>query len=85
MEQEIKNIIAQHNNKIDKFINEEIPEQLKIKNKRMSPEQWFQAQRIIGEQHFYEDGKKIQDNLRAKGYDIKMDMQSNKLSYHGKL
>ena len=46
---------------------------------KINASQWFEAQRLINAQNFYEKGHNILECLRFIGIDCKMDMQSNKL------
>lgn len=78
----VKTLIEEHNKMIDKFINEELPKQLNVVNGKISMNDWFKANQITKEQHFYEKGMKILKACRKYGYDVKMDMQSDKLVLH---
>lgn len=66
-----------HNENIDHFINVELREH--FGSDKINASQWFEAQRLINAQNFYEKGHDILVCLRALGIDCKMDMQSNKL------
>lgn len=70
-----------HNSRIEHFMEAELPALLGVKDKdsRVSIYKWFEAQRIYEAQGFYKAGKAVQDELRADGWDVKMDMQSYKL------
>ena len=66
-----------HNESVDTFINVTLKEH--FGSDKISIEQWFEAQRLVKEQNFYEKGHAILTTLRCFGIDCKMDMQSNKL------
>lgn len=79
--QDVINAIQAHNNAIDNYINGELSKKLNAKNGKIKMDQWFKAQTLIKEQNFYEKGMVILKELRAEGFDVKMDMQSNKLVF----
>lgn len=66
-----------HNESIDTFINVTLKEH--FGSETINAEQWFEAQRLINQQNFYDKGHAILIVLRTIGIDCKMDMQSNKL------
>ena len=66
-----------HNFSVDKFINVELRKH--FQSDKVNAEQWFEAQRLINEQNFYEKGKLILRVLRSYGIDCKINCQSNKL------
>lgn len=66
-----------HNDSVDNFINVTLKEH--FGSDAITLEQWFEAQRLINGQNFYQKGHGIMDILRAFGFNCKMDMQSNKL------
>lgn len=72
-------IILMHNKSIDDYINIELAKELNAKDGKISINQWFKAQQLINEQKFYEKGMAILNDLRNQGFDVKMNMQSNKL------
>ena len=76
---EAKAIINKHNESIDNYINNDLAKELGAKNGKISMNQWFKAQELIKAQGFYEKGMEILRDLRSKGFDVKMNMQSNKL------
>jgi hypothetical protein len=78
---EVIDIIKAHNESVDKYINGELAKKLHAKNGKIKMDQWFEAQRLIREQDFYGKGNEILKRLRAEGFDVKMDMQANKLVY----
>lgn len=83
---EAENKINEWNKHIVDFMEKELPELLKaegvrVKNGKISMNDWFKAQAIIGKQNFYEKGHAIQMELRNAGHDVKMNMQDNTLSY----
>lgn len=80
-EVEVKTLIAENNTKIENFINN-IPQI--IGKKKLTMNDWFKCQELIREQNFYKTSKKLLDELREDGWDIKIDMQSEKLCYYGR-
>ena len=83
---EAENKINEWNKHIADFMEKELPELLKaegirVRNGKISMNDWFKAQAIIGKQNFYEKGHAIQMELRNAGHDVKMNMQDNTLSY----
>jgi len=77
----VKEIISAHNDSIDNYININLSKILNAKDGKINLTQWFEAQELIRQQNFYEKGRKIQIELRAAGYDVKMNMQSYKLVF----
>jgi hypothetical protein len=88
---EVENIIKMHNNKIDTFINEGLPQLLEMTGVNVVKKDngeyeipmdaWFKAQGFISAMHFYNDAVKILDMVRPLGFDVKINMQSNKLVF----
>lgn len=70
-----------HNASIDHFVNVTLKEH--FGSDKISASQWFEAQRLISDQNFYQKGYPILEAIRATGIDCKMDMQSNKLHCPG--
>lgn len=84
--EEAKKAVNEWNAKIDNFMKVDLPKLLEesgvhVKNGRVKMNDWFKAQYIINDQHFYEEGHAIQMKLRDAGHDIKMNMQDNTLVY----
>jgi hypothetical protein len=73
----IEEMAKAHNESIDRFINITLREH--FGSDTINAEQWFEAQRLINQQNFYDKGHTILVVLRTLGIDCKMDMQSNKL------
>ena len=73
----LRTMAKSHNESIDNFIEKELKAHFGSENISLS--QWFEAQRLIKEQNFYEKGRIILRTLRAFGFDCKMNMQSEKL------
>lgn len=71
------------NAETDKFYNETLPEMLSVKDGLVTLSHWFAARRIIAESGIFERNDSFLRYARANGFDVKMDMQSYKLSYHG--
>ena len=81
---EAENRVNAWNAKIDNFMKAELPELLKaecirVKNGKISMNDWFKAQTVINKQNFYTEGHAIQMELRDAGYDVKMNMQDHTL------
>lgn len=79
MKEEAIRKIQEHNDSIDTYINSTLAQELGAKDGKISMNQWFKAQSLIKEQNFYEKGMSILQELRSAGFDVKMNMQSNKL------
>lgn len=68
----------EHNEAIHTFINVTLKEH--FGSDTINAEQWFEAQRLIDEQKFYDRGHLILKVLREYcGIDAKMNMQSNEI------
>lgn len=80
-EVEVKTLITENNTRIDNFVNS-IPEILG--KKKLNMNDWFKCQALIEEQKFYKTSKKLLDELRNDGWDIKICMQTYKLYYYGR-
>ena len=83
---EAVNRVNEWNAKIDNFIKVELPKLLeadgvRVKNGRISMNDWFKAQHIINKQNFYQEGHAIQMELRDAGHDVKMNMQDHTLVF----
>lgn len=75
--EQLANLAKEHNANVDKYINVTLKEHFGGDTINMG--QWFEAQRLIKGQNFYEKGHSILLVIRAFGIDCKMDMQSDKL------
>lgn len=76
----VQNLIAKakaHNEAIDTFINVTLKEH--FGGEKINVSQWFEAQRLISEQDFYNRAMAILKPLRSAGVDVKINMQSNKI------
>lgn len=92
---EAENMVNNHNNTINDFMKNLLPQLLKIAGIEVTEKEngkyeislnaWFKCQEIIGNMNFYESARKICDDCRSNGYDVKIDMQSNKLAFYGEL
>lgn len=71
------------NAETDKFYNETLPEMLSAMDGLITVTKWFAAQRIIRESGIYDKNHTFLDYARVNGFDVKIDMQTYKLSYHG--
>ena len=83
---DVVNAVNAWNKKIDNFMQIELPklleaEGVRVKNGRISMNDWFKANEIVQKQNFYAEGHAIQMELRNAGYDVKMNMQDNTLVY----
>lgn len=74
----LKATITAHNNNIDTFFDVTLVNYFGS-DRFTDIAQWFEAQRLIGQQNFYEKGREIMEIVRAYGLDCKINMQSNKL------
>ena len=80
-DQEAKNLIKKHNDEVDEYV-ESLGEKFHAKSGMISIENWFKANEMIQEQGFYEKGMKVLRQIKSEGFNVKMDMQSNKLVCH---
>jgi hypothetical protein len=78
---EAKQMVKNHNDAVDNYVNNELAVKLNAKNGKIKMSQWFEAQTLIRQQNFYEKGHKILVELRSQGFDVKMNMQSDKLVF----
>ena len=83
---EAENRVNAWNAKIDNFMKVVLPklleaEGVRVKNGKISMNDWFKAQTIIQKQNFYKEGHEIQMELRNAGYDVKMNMQDDTLVF----
>lgn len=89
--EEVKQLIQHHNNRIDNFISNELPKLLESDGVRVvtkdngeheiSINDWFKAQDYIKSMNFYKEAMSILDIVRPLGFDVKINMQSNKLVF----
>lgn len=77
--------IRNHNNKIDFFINKQLPQILGVEDGKITARDWFRAQELIRQQGFYKQGMEILEAARAAGHDVKISGQTNKLEYYGEI
>ncbi len=85
LKSDVLDLIEKHNNEIDGFIYGELSEKLGAKNGKIRLDQWFKAQELIKEKRFYEKGMDLLKLFRDDGWDVKIDAQSNKLRFYGKI
>lgn len=88
---EVKKMVEMHNNKIDNFINNLLPQLLEMSGVKVTRKDngeyevpmdaWFKAQGFINAMNFYKDAMEILDMVKPHGFDVKINMQSNKLVY----
>lgn len=80
----VKAMVDNHNTEIQNYLENELYKEMgKKDNKSFSMSDWFKAQELIGKQNFYKKGMEILTKCRDNGYDVKMNMQSNKLVWYG--
>ncbi|MBP3656672.1 MAG: hypothetical protein J6K32_08260 [Clostridia bacterium] len=72
---------AAHNESIDRYINVTLREH--FGGERVTARQWFEAQQMIRAQDFFGKGLAICREMRAAGYDCRIDGQSGKLHCPG--
>lgn len=76
--EEAKQIILDHNEMIDDYINNKLIKRIS-KDGKINASEWFKAQELLKAQAFFEKARGTQKYLRAAGFDVKMNMQDNKL------
>lgn len=86
-ETEVKTRIAEHNDSVNKFLNDELPH---LMNKATGKSQftladWFTAQSIFQQQNFYDKAMKLLKEMRADGWDVKINCQAETLTYYGRI
>ena len=89
--EEVKKMVEIHNNNIDDFTSNILPQLLELADVNVITEEngehkipldaWFKAQKFIKAMNFYKVAMEILDTVRPLGFDVKIDMQSNKLVY----
>lgn len=84
----VERLIEEHNDSIDAYINITLPKKLRregyeVIEGRISLDTFFAAQRLLAEAHFCDKANALCSALRAFGYDVKHDMQSDKLIWNG--
>ena len=89
--EEVKKMVEMHNNKIDDFTSNILPQLLEMAGVKVVTKDngeheipmnaWFKAQDFIKAMNFYKDAMEIIDMVRPLGFDVKINMQSNKLVY----
>ena len=88
---EVKKMVDMHNSKIDDFISNILPQLLEMAGVKVTVKdsgeyeipmnEWFKAQRFITCMDFYKEAMEILDMVRPLGFDVKINMQNNKLVY----
>lgn len=84
----VRGLIEAHNNEIDHYINVDLSKELQqagvnVYKGTVPCSAWFLAQSFIENRGFYEQACRLQEKMRACGYDVKRDAQSNKLVWYG--
>ena len=82
-ERTIKKSVEMFNSSLGEFYKKTLPEMLNARNGKIKLGQWFEAQRIKEESGIYEERIAFLQSARRDGYDVKINMQSYELSYHG--
>ena len=77
----VKKRIQEHNESITRYYEGELAEALGAKDGKITLDKWFKAQELIKAQGFYEKGMKILKECRKAGFDVKMNMQDNRLVF----
>lgn len=85
--EEARQAVTAWNKSIDEFMMNRLPallesEGIPVRNGKIRMNDYIKAMQILQKQDFYTRGRAIQEELRSAGYDVKMDMQSNKLVMH---
>ena len=89
--EEVKIMVEMHNKKVDNFVNNTLPVLLESKGVKIvvsdngeykiPMEAWFTAQSIINTMNFYDDAMQIINLVKPFGYNVKVNMQTNKLVF----
>lgn len=79
--EEVKARVKAHNEMIDNYINNDLAKELGAKNGKITLDKWFKAQELINKQGFYGKAKELLNELRKAGFDVKINMQDNKLVF----
>ena len=89
--EDVKQLVQHHNSRIDNFITNELPKLLeddgvKVVTKDNGEHEipvnaWFIAQDYIKAMNFYKEAMSILNMVRPLGFDVKINMQSNKLVF----
>ena len=84
--EEAKKAVKEWNAHIESFMKDELPKILeergvRVKNGKISMNDWFKAAQIVNEQNFYKTGHELQMKLLEAGHDVKMNMQDNTLVF----
>lgn len=75
--------ISSLNSDYKEFIEKELPKRLNSRDGRINLSQWFQAQQIIKNSGHYERRIHFLECARKEGFDVKINMQTYELSFHG--
>lgn len=86
-EQTAINMVEKHNKRINDYLNEVLPDELGLEpgQTKITLDLWFKAQALIQKQDFYKDAHAICTFLRDCGYDVKINGQTEELTYYGKI
>lgn len=80
----VTEVVERWNKSIDDFINGPLAEALGAQDGRVRGlDKWFEGNALIEKQNFYQQAKAILDFCRTYGWDVKINMQSNKLAFEG--
>lgn len=83
-EKKVRDMVEENNMNISVFINYEIPKRLNLASKNITFGQWCNITKILRTE-IYHKSYALMEKLRSAGFDVKINMQSYELSYHGKL
>ena len=81
--EDVMTVITVANEWADNIYDRVIPELLGAKDGKIKLGQWFEAQSIIKKIGVYDQNHAAMMMCRKAGYDVKINMQDYKLSYHG--
>lgn len=70
----VKAICKAHNDRVNSWLKTNIPETFPASD-------WIRYAQLFDEQNFYKKGYRLLKALRKRGFDVKMDMQSNELKF----
>ena len=71
-----KSICKAHNDRVNEWLKNNVPE-------KFPASEWIRYAQLFDEQNFYEKGYRLLKALRKRGYDVKMNMQTNEIHYYG--
>lgn len=86
--EEVQLAVSNHNYRIERFRDVELPKMLKergvrVKDGMVNAGGLFLAMQLFDQQNFYKAGMVILDECRKAGWDVKINAQSNELVFRG--